>query len=305
MLWTEKYRPKSMTEIIGQEKFVRDARSWVVNNDMPNILLFGVAGTGKTAAAGALANDLLGSERDENFFEINASDDRKLETVRTLIKEIASSSKIGDIPFRIILLDEMDGMTKDAQNALKRIMERYESNCRFIITCNERHRIIHPLQSRCANYNFTRLSDANMETMLTNILDRENITHIELDELRSFISGLHGDMRRGVTELQAAVHSGSPLAEQLVKSLTSYNEIIKEIENKQFQSALDKVHKMIYETSDMTQICVNLHDVVLNSEMDHDTKFKFLRIIGESEWRSRTMTPKILASWMIGQMVVR
>tara|TARA_B100001287_G_scaffold55282_1_gene43783 strand:+ start:20658 stop:21575 length:918 start_codon:yes stop_codon:yes gene_type:complete len=305
MLWTEKYRPKSMTEIIGQEKFVRDARSWVVNNDMPNILLFGVAGTGKTAAAGALANDLLGDEKEENFFEINASDDRKLETVRTLIKEIASSSKIGDIPFRIILLDEMDGMTKDAQNALKRIMERYEANCRFIITCNERHRIIYPLQSRCANYNFTRLSDLNMETMLTNILDRENITHIELDELRRFISGLHGDMRRGVTELQAAVHSGSPLAEQLVKSLTSYNEIITEIENKQFQSALDKVHKMIYETSDMTQICVNLHDVVLNSEMEHDNKFKFLRIIGESEWRSRTMTPKILASWMIGQMVVR
>ena len=305
MLWTEKYRPKSMTEIIGQDKFVRDARSWVVNGDMPNILLFGVAGTGKTAAAGALANDLLGDEKEENFFEINASDDRKLETVRTLIKEIASSSKIGDIPFRIILLDEMDGMTKDAQNALKRIMERYEANCRFIITCNERHRIIYPLQSRCANYNFTRLSDLNMETMLTNILDRENITHIELDELRRFISGLHGDMRRGVTELQAAVHSGSPLAEQLVKSLTSYSEIITEIENKQFQSALDKVHKMIYETSDMTQICVNLHDVVLNSEMEHDNKFKFLRIIGESEWRSRTMTPKILASWMIGQMVVR
>ena len=305
MLWTEKYRPKSMTEIIGQEKFVRDARSWVVNGDMPNVLLFGVAGTGKTAAAGALANDILAEYRDENFFEINASDDRKLETVRTLIKEIASTSKIGDIPFRIILLDEMDGMTKDAQNALKRIMERYEANCRFIITCNERHRIIYPLQSRCANYNFTRLSDLNMETMLTNILDRENITHIELDELRRFISGLHGDMRRGVTELQAAVHSGSPLAEQLVKSLTSYSEIITEIENKQFQSALDKVHKMIYETSDMTQICVNLHDVVLNSEMEHDNKFKFLRIIGESEWRSRTMTPKILASWMIGQMVVR
>ena len=272
MLWTEKYRPKSMTEIIGQDKFVRDARSWVVNGDMPNILLFGVAGTGKTAAAGALAKDILSEYRDENFFEINASDDRKLETVRTLIKQIASTSKIGDIPFRIILLDEMDGMTKDSQNALKRVMERYASNCRFIMTCNERHRVIMPLQSRCANYNFSRLSDANMETMLTNILDRENIQHIELNDLRMFISGLHGDMRRGVTELQAAVHSGTPLTEQL---------------------------------SDMSQICVNLHDCVVNMEdLDHTTKFKFLRIIGESEWRSRSMTPKILASWMIGQMVM-
>ena len=151
MLWTEKYRPKKLSEVVGQYNFTIDAESWVEQNNMPNVLLYGVAGVGKTAAGIALANDMLKEDKDNNFFEINASDDRRLETVRNQIKEIASTKKIGDAPFKIILLDEMDGMTKDAQNALKRMMERYSDNCRFIITCNDRHRIIHPLQSRCAS----------------------------------------------------------------------------------------------------------------------------------------------------------
>ena len=149
MLWTEKYRPKKLSEVVGQYNFTIDAESWVEQGNMPNVLLYGIAGVGKTAAGIALANDILKEDVDNNFFEINASDDRRLETVRNQIKEIASTKKIGDAPFKIILLDEMDGMTKDAQNALKRIMERYADNCRFLITCNDRFRIIHPLQSRC------------------------------------------------------------------------------------------------------------------------------------------------------------
>ena len=127
-LWTEKYRPTKLSDIIGHTNFVLDAEHWVANKEMPNILLYGVAGVGKTAAAISLANGILEDNRKNNFFEINASDDRKLETVRNRIKEIASTKRIGDVPFKIILLDEMDGMTKDAQNALKRIMERY-SDC--------------------------------------------------------------------------------------------------------------------------------------------------------------------------------
>ena len=137
MLWTEKYRPKKLGDVVGQYNFTIDAESWVEQGNMPNVLLYGIAGVGKTAAGMALANDILKDDVDNNFFEINASDDRRLETVRNQIKEIASTRKIGDAPFKIILLDEMDGMTKDAQNALKRIMERYSDNCRFIITCND------------------------------------------------------------------------------------------------------------------------------------------------------------------------
>ena len=152
MLWTEKYRPSKLSDIAGQEHFVLDAEQWVLENNMPNVLAYGMQGTGKTGAAIALAKSMLRDTFKDNFFEVNASDDRRLETVRTTIKQVAQSgTSLGDASFRIMLLDEMDGMTSDAQNALKRIMERYANNIRFIITCNDKSRIIFPLQSRYAD----------------------------------------------------------------------------------------------------------------------------------------------------------
>tara|TARA_Y100000592_G_scaffold100764_1_gene182625 strand:- start:7767 stop:8678 length:912 start_codon:yes stop_codon:yes gene_type:complete len=301
MLWTEKYRPQFLNEIVGQSSFVLDAEQWVKNKSMPNVLLFGVAGTGKTAAAGALANEMLTDYKQSNFFEINASDDRKLESVRTQIKEIASTSKIGDAPFKIILLDEMDGMTKDAQNALKRIMERYADNCRFIITCNERHKIIYPLQSRCANYQFNRLSDENIRFILEQILSQEKQETPDIVEMEAFIGGLHGDIRRGITELQASIFSDSPLSTVTKQSLEPYSEIIQMILENKHTDALDKLHSMVYQITDMKTICVNLHDAVLDTKMTHTKKFQLLKVIGEAEWRSRSTTPKLLCSWLIGQ----
>tara|TARA_B100001094_G_scaffold333280_1_gene410251 strand:- start:32886 stop:33812 length:927 start_codon:yes stop_codon:yes gene_type:complete len=303
MLWTEKYRPKRIADVVGQYNFTIDAESWVEQNNMPNVLLYGVAGVGKTAAGIALANDMLKEDKDNNFFEINASDDRRLETVRNQIKEIASTKKIGNVPFKIILLDEMDGMTKDAQNALKRIMERYAENVRFIITCNERHRIIHPLQSRCANYAFHRLKPQSMHILLTRILDSEQITHVTSDELETFIDSLHGDMRRGLTELQAAIYGKSSLLNQIDKNLEPYTEIMQMIDDNKYENSLGKVHELLYNSVDMKTVCINLHDVIIKTDMQSAKKFKMLRVIGEAEWRSSSMTPKLLASWMIGQLM--
>ena len=138
MLWTEKYRPNKIIDIVGQTEFCEDAIAFCNANEMPNILIHGPQGTGKTSAGIALGKSILKDEFEFNFLEVNASDDRKLETVRTKIKEFASTGKMGDSPFKICLLDEIEGMTIDAQNALKRIMERYSSNIRFIVTCNDR-----------------------------------------------------------------------------------------------------------------------------------------------------------------------
>ncbi len=303
MLWTEKYRPKRISDIVGQYNFTIDAEGWIEQGNMPNVLLYGVAGVGKTAAGISLANDILKEDVDSNFFEINASDDRRLETVRNQIKDIASTRKIGVAPFKIILLDEMDGMTKDAQNALKRIMERYADNCRFIITCNERWKIIHPLQSRCANYRFNRLQSRTMHKLLMDVLEMEEITHISSEDLEIFIESLHGDMRRGLTELQAATFSKSSLLNQINKNHEPYTEILQLIDENNYENSLEKVHDLLYESVDMKTVCINLHDVIVKTDMLATKKFKMLRVVGESEWRSSSMTPKLLASWMIGQMI--
>ena len=303
MLWTEKYRPTKLMHVVGQSNFVLDAEHWVTNQEMPNVLLYGVAGVGKTAAALSLANDMLGDDVKANFFEINASDDRKLETVRTRIKEIASTSKIGEAPFKIILLDEMDGMTRDAQNALKRIMERYADNCRFIITCNDRHKIIHPLISRCANYSFKRLNNDAIRNVIFDVLEKERVTHISEEDLEIFIGSLHGDLRRGLTELQAAVSSKSSLLNMIDKQLMPYTELLELVNNNEYTNAVEKVHNLLYDSVEMKAICVGLHDTIIKTDMTHREKFKLLRVVGEAEWRSSSMTPKVLASWMIGQMI--
>ncbi len=302
MLWTEKYRPKNLNEIVGQEHFTMDAETWIEERNMPNLLIYGKPGNGKTTAGIAFSRTMLAEEFDDNFFEINASDDRRLETVRTTIKQIAQSGTIGNSPFRIVLLDEMDGMTSDAQNALKRIMERYSNNIRFIITCNDKNKIIFALQSRCANYHFKPLSNQLIMEVIKSILVKEKITRFDDSELSSFIYAMNGDMRRAVTELQAAKSSNKGLAVQLKTSLDEYNKILNKLQNKN-KNILGELHELLYQGRTVREICVGLHDAIISSEMDSIAKFKYLRTIGESEWRSNTMTPKVLLSWMVGQLL--
>ena len=302
MLWTEKYRPKNIHELIGQEIFKLDAENWIEIKDMPNTLLYGQAGVGKTAAAGILANEMLKSEMDSNYFEINASDDRRLEVVRTTIKDIAQQKAIGDVPFKIILLDEMDGMTTDAQNALKRVMERYASNVRFIITANDRSKIIYPLQSRCANYFFTKLDSTTISTLLKTILSREDISHPSDVDLGQFISHYNGDVRRTITELQAALASGTSLKRQVNKSLERYDDILQLLESENHRKALEELHNALYSGKTVKDICYGLHEVIVKSDMSDDSKYKYLRAVGEAEWRGNSMTPRVLVSWLVAQL---
>ena len=302
MLWTEKYRPKNIHELIGQEIFKLDAENWIEIKDMPNTLLYGQAGVGKTAAAGILAHEMLKSEMDSNYFEINASDDRRLEVVRTTIKDIAQQKAIGDVPFKIILLDEMVGMTTDAQNALKRVMERYASNVRFIITANDRSKIIYPLQSRCANYFFTKLDSATILTLLKTILSREDISHPSDVDLGQFISHYNGDVRRTITELQAALASGTSLKRQVNKSLERYDDILQLLENENHRKALEELHNALYSGKTVKDICYGLHEVIVKSDMNDDSKYKYLRAVGEAEWRGNSMTPRVLVSWLVAQL---
>jgi len=302
MLWTEKYRPKNIQQLIGQESFKLDAEHWIENKDMPNVLLHGPAGVGKTAAAGILALEILKQEIDSNFFEINASDDRRLEVVRTTIKDVAQQRAIGDVPFKIIHLDELDGMTPDAQNALKRIMERYAHNVRFIITANDRSKIIYPLQSRCANYYFSILDNDTISTLLKTILQNEELSLPSETDLATFISHYNGDVRRTITELQAALASGISLRKQTDKSLERYDKILNLLVEEKYNQALMTLHDALYSGKTVKDICYGLHEVIVKSDMTDNLKFKYLRAVGEAEWRGNSMTPRVLVSWVISQL---
>tara|TARA_Y100000592_G_C5482053_1_gene326311 strand:+ start:10646 stop:11551 length:906 start_codon:yes stop_codon:yes gene_type:complete len=299
MNWTEKYRPQRVSDIRGQIKFVSDANSWIERGDMPNVLIYGNPGNGKTTAGHCLANEFLGDGKSVNFIEINASQDRKLDTIRNTISNFANTK--GTTPFKICMLDEIDGMTRDSQRALKRVMER-ATNVRFIITCNEHSDVDYAIRSRCANYWFEPLSIDGMVEMLWQIAEEENIVLIK-DEVIDFCKSLNGDMRRGINELQAIAFSGSSLSKKTKEFMINYDKILDMLVDGQVFEANDLLMKEVLSGRSVKEICNNLHHCVLDMEIDRSIMFKCLSHIGEMEWRSKSMTPKIIVSWFSAQFI--
>jgi replication factor C small subunit len=135
-IWTEKYRPKTFNEIKGQEEIIKRVRSFVKQKNMPHLMFSGPAGVGKTTLSLVIARELFGKEWRQNFLELNASDERGIDIIRHKVKDFARTRAIGDVPFKIIYLDECDALTREAQQALRRTMENYTQTTRFILSCN-------------------------------------------------------------------------------------------------------------------------------------------------------------------------
>ena len=291
MLWTEKYRPNKISDIVGQKNFIVRANRWITKKEMPNLLLSGVVGTGKTSGAIALARDMLGENFTGNFLELNSSDDRKIETVRTKIKDFASIKGIGNVPFKILLLDEADGMTKDAQKALRRIMEKFSSNVRFILTCNDDYKIIDAIKSRCEQIFFPRLSDDEVAQVIESIAVKEEVYR----SASATVEKYNGDLRAAINGFQASRDFEHD--EQVI----DYHNVLVQIVAKN-KNLLEIISDLIVKGITVKQICIGIHDEIVKSGLSNEDKYRILRVIGETEYRCDIMTPRVVASWMIAQL---
>ncbi|BAA80521.2 replication factor C small subunit [Aeropyrum pernix K1] len=207
MLWVEKYRPRSLDDIVDQKHVVERLKQFVKQRNMPHLLFAGPPGTGKTTAAHALAHDLFGENYRQYMLELNASDERGINVIREKVKEFARSRTPPEIPFKIVLLDEADNMTSDAQQALRRLMELYSSVTRFILIANYPSKIIDPIQSRCAFFRFQPLSKQDVIERLRYIAENEGVDYEE-EALDAIYEISEGDMRKAINVLQAASYLG-------------------------------------------------------------------------------------------------
>ncbi len=289
--WVEKYRPKTLDEMIGQEEVVKRLKAYAEKKEMPNLLFAGPPGTGKTTAAIALAREIFGDTFEQNFLELNASDERGINVVRETIKEFARTLPFGGAKFKIIFLDEADALTADAQNALRRTMEKYAATARFILSCNYSSKIIEPIQSRCALFRFKPLRDDQIKERLRYIAQNEGLK-IDEKALDALVYIAEGDMRKAINTLQAAAAISNEVTEDLIYQVAArakpqeLKKMMMEALKGNFFAARDMLNKLMIDYGMSGEdIIKQMHREVFSLEIPDKLKVKLIDLIGEYEFR--------------------
>ncbi|HEC95070.1 MAG TPA: replication factor C small subunit [Thermoplasmatales archaeon] len=290
-IWVEKYRPKSLTEVVGHKEIVERLSAYVKAKNIPHLLFAGPAGTGKTTCAIAIARELFGETWKQNFQELNASDERGINVVRGKIKDFARTAPLGDVGFKIIFLDEADALTADAQAALRRTLEKYSRICRFILSVNYSSRIIEPIQSRCAVFRFKPLDEKDVKSFVKRIAHAENI-EITDDGLEALVFIAHGDLRKAVNALQVGASVSKKIdAETLyMTTATAKPEEIQGILGAalkgEFLVARRKLDDLFITYGLSGEDVLNqLHQAVFDLTIPEEKKIALIEKIGETEFR--------------------
>jgi replication factor C small subunit len=253
-LWVEKYRPKDLSTYIGNEHLKSKVGVYLESEDVPHLLLYGRAGTGKTTLAKIITNNI-----DCDYMYINASDENKVDDVRNKIKTFASS--VGFKSLKVIILDECDYLTPNAQAALRNLMETFSKHCRFILTCNYVERIIDPIQSRCQSFKVIPPKRVDVARHLVHVLEQENVKY-ELDDIRLVTDASYPDIRRVINSAQRQVVDGKLKID--TSSIIQNNYKLQLIEHLSNGSKLNDVRKLIADNSisDYSELYRLLYDEV-------------------------------------------
>ncbi len=216
-MWVEKYRPSKLSEIVNQTEIIGSLEALIKDpTDMPHLMFSGSAGVGKTTTALCIARQILGENSKDYTLELNASDERGIGMVREKVKKFSRYAGMVDVPFKIIILDEADEMTSDAQTALRRIIEDTAKYCRFILIANNISKIIEPIQSRCATFKFTSIPEEDMINHLENISKKEKVK-VDRKGLKAIYDYSEGDLRHAINLMQATASIGD-ISEDNVKA---------------------------------------------------------------------------------------
>jgi len=255
-LWVEKYRPTDLSTYVGNEHLKEKVKVYLESEDVPHLLLFGKAGTGKTTLAKIVVNNI-----DCDYMYINASDENKVDDVRNKIKTFASS--VGFKSLKVIILDECDYLTPNAQAALRNLMETFSKHCRFILTCNYVERIIDPIQSRCQSYKVVPPSKKEVAQQMVNILKEENCT-FELDDIALIVNAGYPDIRRVINSAQRQIIDGKLTID--TSSVIQNNYKLQLLEMLSNGSKLNDIRKLIADNSisDYSELFRLLYDEVDN-----------------------------------------
>ncbi len=311
IIWIEKYRPQKLDEIVGQDIIINCLKSYVKRGSIQHLLFSGPPGVGKTASAIALTKELYGVDWKSNFKELNASDSRGIDVVRNEIKDYASTQSLGKIPYKTLFLDEADALTHDAQNALRRTMERFSVGCKFIISCNYSSKIIEPIQSRMAKFNFGRISNENMMKRILEICIKENITKIEPSALDAICYVSEGDMRKAINVLETA----SLITKDNVITLDSvykssglvHPDIIIDFIKRGLlgdKSAFESIDVMLFQDGlSGVDILKQMFNEVMNLNIPDKMKVELFDTIGETDFRiSEGSNERIQLKWLVARM---
>jgi replication factor C small subunit len=256
VMWVEKYRPKTLDEVVGLHDITESIKAFMKKPEtMPHLMFAGVPGTGKTTLALVIAKLLYGANWKSLTLELNASDERGIDTVRDRIKtfSVYGPSRLANVPFGLIILDECDQMTGPAQTALRRIMETSSRTSRFILICNQSSKIIEPIQSRCAIFRFSRLDRKAMVDHLQCIAQKEGVT-LQPEASERIVDYAEGDLRHAINALQTASAYKDGCVDEKVVTL-----VIGEASPMQIQKM---IRKALY--GDFNEARKTLYDIIGN-----------------------------------------
>ncbi len=290
-IWTEKYRPDVFEEVVGQQEIVKRVKSLVQAMNIPHLLFAGPAGTGKSTLALIIVKQLFKETWKQNYLELNASDERGIDVVRQKVKDFARTKALGNVPFKVIFLDEADALTQEAQQALRRTMENYSNTCRFILSCNYSSKLIDPIQSRCVVFRFKLLEKKDIASVIKGIGEKENLKVAE-DTFEALYEVSEGDCRRAINLLQATASISPNVNAEMINIIASSTKpanikiVLDYALAGDFVKAREKLlDVMLKESISGVDVVKSIQKEVWNLPIEPEIKVKITEKVGEVEFR--------------------